>query len=209
MSTVVPSTSPLADAINAALPQTQCGKCGYPACRPYAVAIAAGEADINRCSPGGDNGVRALSVLAGVAYKPLDPACGAPMPPSIAVIDEQSCIGCTLCIQACPVDAIVGAARLMHTVIAQWCTGCELCIPPCPVDCISLRAVGAATPVDASEAAAHARRRYEARNQRLERNQHARAERIAAQRAASAESRKRETIERVLKRARERQTGPS
>lgn len=208
MNAVVPLTSALADAIDAALPQTQCGKCGYPACRPYAVAVAAFDADINRCSPGGDDGVRVLSMLTGVAYKPLDPTCGTPMPPSIAVIDEQSCIGCTLCIQACPVDAIVGAPRLMHTVIAQWCTGCELCIPPCPVDCIRLLATGAATtPVAASEAAAHARLRYEARNERLKRNQHARAERIASQRAAGAESRKRETIERVLKRARERQTG--
>lgn len=207
---VVPSASALADAIDAALPQTQCGKCGYPACRPYAVAVANVDADINRCPPGGEDGVRVLSMLTGVAYKPLDPTCGASMPPSIAVIDERSCIGCTLCIQACPVDAIVGAPRLMHTVIAQWCTGCELCIAPCPVDCIRLLATGAATtPVVASEAAAQARLRYEARNERLKRNQYARAEKILSERAGSAESRKRETIERVLKRARDRQIGPS
>jgi electron transport complex protein RnfB len=209
MSALAPSKHPLVDAIDAALPQIQCGKCGYSACRPYAVAIAAGEADINRCPPGGDDGVRVLSALAGVAYKPLDPSCGAPTPPAIAVIDEQSCIGCTLCIRACPVDAIVGAARLMHTVIAQWCTGCELCIPPCPVDCIRMRETGAAKPADPSAAAARARLRYEARNQRLKRNEQARAERVVPQRVVSAESRKRETIERALKRALERQTTPS
>lgn len=192
----------LADAIDAALPQTQCGKCGYEGCRPYALAVASGEADINRCPPGGDRGVRTIAALADVAYKPLDPACGAPTPPSVAVIDEQRCIGCTLCIQACPVDAIVGAAKLMHTVIADACTGCELCIPPCPVDCIRLEETRETDP--AVTAAAAARLRYESHNLRLERDRRDRAAKLAAQRAASAESRKRETIARALERARAR-----
>jgi electron transport complex protein RnfB len=128
----------LAERIDALLPQTQCTRCGYPACRPYAEAIARGEAPINRCPPGGDAGIRALAVLTGQPVQPLDPACGAEMPPQVASIDEDACIGCTKCIQACPVDAIVGASKLMHTVIPQLCTGCELCIPPCPVDCIAM-----------------------------------------------------------------------
>lgn len=128
----------LADRIDALLPQTQCTRCGYAACRPYAEAIARGEAPINRCPPGGDAGIRALAMLTGKPVQPLDPECGAEMPPQVAFIDEDACIGCTKCIQACPVDAIVGASKLMHTVIPQLCTGCELCIPPCPVDCIAL-----------------------------------------------------------------------
>jgi len=128
----------LIDRIDATLPQTQCTRCGYPACRPYAEAVARGEAAINRCSPGGEEGVRALARITGQPVLPLDPACGTETPPRVAVIDEDVCIGCTKCIQACPVDAIVGASKLMHTVIADWCTGCELCIPPCPVDCIAM-----------------------------------------------------------------------
>jgi len=124
--------------IDAALPQTQCTRCGYPACRPYAEAIAHGEAAINRCPPGGAEGVRVLARITGLPVLPLDPTCGAEAPPRVAVIDEDICIGCTKCIQACPVDAIVGASKLMHTVIAGVCTGCELCIPPCPVDCIAM-----------------------------------------------------------------------
>jgi electron transport complex protein RnfB len=130
--------------IDAALPQTQCGRCGYPACRPYAEAVARGEAAINRCPPGGDEGVRALARITGQRILPLDPQCGVEAPPRVAVIDEDACIGCTKCIQACPVDAIVGAAKLMHTVIADLCTGCELCLPPCPVDCIEMVADAAA-----------------------------------------------------------------
>lgn len=130
---------PTADQIDAVLPQTQCGRCGYPACRPYAEAIARGEADINQCPPGGDAGVWALASLVGRTTKPLDPSRGTvPQEPSVAWIDEAACIGCTRCIQACPVDAILGAAKQMHTVIRSECTGCELCVEPCPVDCISM-----------------------------------------------------------------------
>jgi len=128
----------LIDRIDAALPQTQCTRCGYPACRPYAEAVARGEASINRCPPGGAEGVRALARITDRPVLPLDPACGIEAPPSVAVIDEAACIGCTKCIQACPVDAIVGASKLMHTVVADLCTGCELCVPPCPVDCIAM-----------------------------------------------------------------------
>jgi electron transport complex protein RnfB len=129
---------PLAEKIDALLPQTQCGQCGYPGCRPYALAIARGEADINQCPPGGEDGVKALAELLGVEPKPLSPAHGLAKPKAVAAIDEAVCIGCTLCIQACPVDAILGAARYMHTVIAAECTGCELCLAPCPVDCIGM-----------------------------------------------------------------------
>ena len=130
--------SPLVQKIDAILPQTQCGQCGFPGCKPYATAIAAGEADINQCPPGGEEGIHKLSELLGVEPKPLNAEHGVTKPKSVAVIDENICIGCTLCIQACPVDAILGAAKHMHTIIAAECTGCELCIPPCPVDCISM-----------------------------------------------------------------------
>jgi electron transport complex protein RnfB len=133
----------LAARIDALLPQTQCTQCGYAGCKPYALAVAAGEADVNQCPPGGDAGVARIALLLGRETKPLNPAHGEYRGPQVAVIDDEICIGCTKCIQACPVDAIVGASKLMHTVIASWCTGCELCIPPCPVDCISLAAVEA------------------------------------------------------------------
>ncbi len=126
--------------INALLPQTQCGLCGFSGCRPYAHAIATAEADIDRCPPGGDAGVRQLARLLKIDAKPLDRSRGASKPGILAVIDETRCIGCTLCIQACPVDAIIGAAKQMHTVLSRNCTGCELCLPPCPVDCIDMRA---------------------------------------------------------------------
>jgi len=130
---------PLADKIDKALPQTQCGQCTYAGCRPYAEAIASGEADINQCPPGGEATIKELAELMGVEPKPLDDEHGAtPEVPLVAIIREETCIGCTLCIQACPVDAIVGAAKLMHTVIEDECTGCELCLPPCPVDCIDM-----------------------------------------------------------------------
>ncbi|OIQ86913.1 electron transport complex subunit RsxB [mine drainage metagenome] len=132
---------PLVDRIDAILPQTQCGQCGFPGCKPYATAIAKGEADINQCPPGGEAGMRALAELLGVEPKPLNAECGQPKPKSVAVIDESLCIGCTLCIQACPVDAILGAAKQMHTVIASECTGCELCVAPCPVDCIAMEVI--------------------------------------------------------------------
>lgn len=133
---------PLVDKIDAILPQTQCGQCGYPGCKPYAQAMAKGEADINRCPPGGEEGIRKLADLLGKEFKPLDAEAGVEKPKAVAVIDESLCIGCTLCIQACPVDAIVGASKQMHTVVAQLCTGCELCIAPCPVDCIHMQPIG-------------------------------------------------------------------
>ncbi|MGD8842088.1 MAG: electron transport complex subunit RsxB [Gammaproteobacteria bacterium] len=129
---------PIVDQIDALLPQTQCGQCGFAGCRPYAEAIAAGEADINQCPPGGDSGIQALAELLGVDPKPLNAEHGETREHHVAIIDEQTCIGCTLCIQACPVDAILGAAKQMHTVIESECTGCELCVAPCPVDCISM-----------------------------------------------------------------------
>lgn len=131
-------SDPVVDRIDAILPQTQCGQCGYPGCRPYAEAIARGEADINQCPPGGEAGVRALADLLGRDPKPINPENGVEKPDLVAVIDEDVCIGCTKCIQACPVDAILGAARQMHTVIESECTGCELCVAPCPVDCIDM-----------------------------------------------------------------------
>ena len=129
----------LVERIDALLPQTQCGQCRYPGCRPYAAAIASGAAEIDRCPPGGEATVRALAALLDRAPRALDPAFGAPKPAQVAWIDEEKCIGCARCLPACPVDAIVGAPRQMHTVIAAQCTGCELCLPPCPVDCIELR----------------------------------------------------------------------
>jgi electron transport complex protein RnfB len=129
---------PVVERIDALLPQTQCAQCGFPGCRPYAQAIASGKADINQCPPGGEGTIRALAELLGREPRPLNADNGVEKPKRLALIDETRCIGCTLCIQACPVDAIVGAAKLMHTVIAEECTGCELCLPPCPVDCIDL-----------------------------------------------------------------------
>lgn len=130
--------STVADEINKLLPQTQCGQCGYPGCRPYAEAIAAGDA-INKCPPGGEAGILSLAALLAVDPVPLDAAHGEELPaPLVAFIREDECIGCTKCIQACPVDAILGAAKHMHTVIASECTGCDLCVEPCPVDCIDM-----------------------------------------------------------------------
>ena len=130
---------PVVDKIDALLPQTQCGQCTYPGCRPYAEAMAKGEADINQCPPGGEATIIALADLLDVEVKPLNAENGtAKNLPTIVRIDEQICIGCTLCIQACPIDAILGAAKQMHTVIESECTGCDLCIPPCPVDCIHI-----------------------------------------------------------------------
>ncbi len=130
--------STLIDRIDALLPQTQCGKCHYDGCRPYAEAIARGHADINRCPPGGSGTISRIAELLGRENKPLDIRHGSQHPPQVAVIDEDLCIGCVKCIRACPVDAIIGAAKMMHTVIPEQCTGCELCLAPCPVDCISM-----------------------------------------------------------------------
>jgi Na+-translocating ferredoxin:NAD+ oxidoreductase subunit B len=148
--------------IDALLPQTQCKRCGYDACRPYAEALATGDA-INRCPPGGDAVITALSILTGRSRVPLDRAHGEHTPFTVARVDEASCIGCTLCIDACPVDAIIGAAKRMHTVLPALCTGCELCLPPCPVDCIDMVPAGRAwSPADARAAS----ERFEARNLR-------------------------------------------
>jgi len=138
-------SDPLVDKIDALLPQTQCGQCTYPGCRPYAEAIAKGEADINQCPPGGAAGIARLAHLLHRRPLPLNPSNGVERPLQVAVIDEALCIGCTLCIQACPVDAILGAAKQMHTVIESECTGCNLCIPPCPVECIDIVEVKTST----------------------------------------------------------------
>lgn len=131
--------NPIVDQVDSLLPQTQCGQCGFAGCRPYAEAIANGEAPINQCPPGGEATIVALSDLLDVEVLPLNEEHGEHNDlPLVAVIDEQTCIGCTLCIQACPVDAILGSAKHMHTVIESECTGCELCLPPCPVDCIDM-----------------------------------------------------------------------
>lgn len=129
---------PLVEKIDSILPQTQCGQCGFPGCKPYAEAIASGAADINQCPPGGDENIHKLAELLGKEYKPLSEEHGVEKPKQVAIIDENICIGCTLCIQACPVDAIVGAAKQMHTIAEDLCTGCELCVSPCPVECISM-----------------------------------------------------------------------
>ncbi|MGF6995225.1 electron transport complex protein RnfB [Paraburkholderia sp. GAS32] len=178
----------LADRIEDLLPQTQCTKCGYPACRPYAEAVAHGEANYNQCPPGGAEGIARLAALLGKPVIPLNSANGVERPRPLAVIDEQVCIGCTLCMQACPVDAIVGAPKQMHTVIAELCTGCDLCVPPCPVDCIAMPPVtGEATGWDAwsqSQADA-ARERHNRREARLAREREAAEARAAARRAVS------------------------
>ena len=129
-------TATLAERLDALLPQTQCTRCGYPACRPYAEAVASGEAGPDQCPPGGSATVAALAQLVGAAARSVNPVHGVEAPPRVAVIDEAVCIGCAKCLPACPVDAIVGARRMLHTVLARECSGCELCLPPCPVDCI-------------------------------------------------------------------------
>lgn len=216
-------TAVSADAIDALLPQTQCRQCGYDGCRPYAEALAAGRAEINQCPPGGEDGIRDLATLLNMPFKPLDPQFGVIRPPAVAFIDEQACIGCTLCIQACPVDAIVGAPKRMHTVLLDECTGCELCVAPCPVDCIAIvsvetaRAQGFAVPTRPQDAwqslAERWRLRHQARKDRLARERRerdARLERKAAHKLASlpaedpGSERKRAIVEAALARARAR-----
>jgi electron transport complex protein RnfB len=214
----------LADRIEDLLPQTQCTKCGYDGCRPYAEAVANGAAGYNQCPPGGAEGIARLAALLGKPEIALNPANGAERPRPLAFIDESLCIGCTLCMQACPVDAIVGAPKLMHTVVAELCTGCDLCVAPCPVDCIAMIPVtGEATGWQAwSDAqAAAARVRHDRRLARLAREREAAEERAAARRAASvpapaareadtpttgddAEAKKRAIIEAALERARQK-----
>ena len=185
----------LIEKINSILPQTQCGKCGFSGCKPYAKAIAEGIADINQCPPGNEKGIQKLAALLGVESKPLNTKHGLPKPESVALIDEETCIGCTFCIQACPVDAIVGASKKLHTVIAPECTGCELCIAPCPVDCITIIPLKKKVddPYIASDknlkygnkfekkSADHLRIRYERRIKRLEREKKDKANKFTKQ----------------------------
>jgi electron transport complex protein RnfB len=178
-----PGTPSLSDRVDALLPQTQCTKCGYAGCRPYAEAIAAGAADINQCPPGGAEGIRALAGLLQRSPLPLNRANGVEKPLAVAVIAEELCIGCTLCIQACPVDCIVGAPTKMHTVIASHCTGCDLCIPPCPMDCIAMVPVQPPRTWSAADASA-ARRRHAERTERRATEQ-ARTERRLAEKAVA------------------------
>ncbi|MEI7037718.1 RnfABCDGE type electron transport complex subunit B [Fulvimonas yonginensis] len=177
------ATDDLATRIDALLPQTQCEQCGFHGCRPYAEAIARGEAPINRCPPGGAAGIARLAALLGTPALPLDPAHGVEKPRMLARIVETDCIGCTKCIQACPVDAIVGAAKLMHTVLPEDCTGCELCVPACPVDCIVLDPmplIQVEDPAHADASRAHFRRR----EARLARERAEREAELAARKAA-------------------------
>jgi electron transport complex protein RnfB len=215
----VPAPTTLADRIDAALPQTQCTRCGFPDCRSYAAAIAHEDAPINRCPPGGAEGIARLAVITGRAEMPLDPANGIEAPRKLAWVDESWCIGCTLCIKACPVDCIVGASKRMHVVIEALCTGCELCVPACPVDCILLEDAtpgrtgwAAWSPARADEA----RQRYAEHQRRVERERRDNDERLARKAAArqadlpahgspsdaEAQRRQRATIEAALERAR-------
>jgi Na+-translocating ferredoxin:NAD+ oxidoreductase subunit B len=194
--------SALVEQINAILPQTQCGKCGYGGCEPYAKAIAAGEADINQCPPGGADGIRKLAALLNREFKPLNPQFGVEKPREVAVIDEQTCIGCTLCIEACPVDAIIGASKQMHTVISADCTGCELCVPPCPVDCIHM--LSADRPLWTQQDAETTRERFNFRNLRLQRGQQEKEQRLAQKAHVPTQDRKKAAIRAALERARMR-----
>lgn len=199
--------------IDAILPQTQCGQCGYAGCEPYAEAIVEGLADINQCPPGDAEGIQKLADLLGIKPKLLNTTHGLPKTKAVALIDEDICIGCTFCIKACPVDAIVGAAKQMHTVITAECTGCELCIEPCPMDCISMLPVkeqSATLQENKLKAADQARSRYQFRLQRLEREKQAEQERLVLKNGAkshmvktpvSADDRKKMIVQAAIKRA--------
>ncbi len=196
------SARTLADTLNDALPQTQCTRCGYADCRGYAEAVARAESEIDRCPPGGAEGIARLAALTGRALRPLDPATGREGPRQLARIVEAECIGCTLCLQVCPVDCILGAPKSMHSVMASLCTGCELCIPACPVDCIVLEPVTAERTGWQAWSAAQAdesRRRYEARRARLDRE--------AAEPARSEATAVPDRLAAVLARAREQRDG--
>lgn len=181
MTTSPPPAPPLVQRLLDALPQTQCTRCGYPDCAAYAQAIATGEAGINQCPPGGAEGIDRLAAITGQPVLPLDPAFGVEAPRSVAFIDENWCIGCTLCIDACPTDAIMGSNKRMHTVLEPHCTGCELCLPVCPVDCILLENVTgtqtgwAAWPQPLAD---EARTRYSARQNRRSREEAEHAQRL-------------------------------
>ena len=201
-----PAPGGLAARIAAALPQTQCTRCGYPDCEAYAIAIAEGTAGIDQCPPGGVEGISRLAALTGRPMAPLNPDHGEEVPRSVAVIDEAWCIGCTLCIAACPTDAIVGANKMMHTVIEDHCTGCALCLPVCPVDCIELlNASGTATGWLAwsSAQADHAKERYASRKVRLAGEQAP----AVAPGPAAAQASKQSVIEAALARARAQRSG--
>lgn len=199
----------LTERINALLPQTQCTRCGYDACLPYAEAIALNNEAINRCPPGGDAGIVTLATLTGQAIQALNPECGTYTQPTVALIDEEHCIGCTLCIQACPVDAIVGANKLMHTVLSDRCTGCDLCVAPCPVDCIQMVPINREwTPALANQARLH----FGQRTQRLA-QKHGESTNVAARvlankpkvsTEANSESHRKATLADVLSKARAR-----
>ncbi|HEY0062041.1 MAG TPA: electron transport complex subunit RsxB [Telluria sp.] len=183
----MPALKSLADQVEDLLPQTQCTKCGYAACRPYAEAIADGSADINQCPPGGMEGVQRLSALTGRPVIPINPVNGIERSRPVAFIDEALCIGCTLCIQACPVDAIMGAAKQMHTILPSLCTGCDLCVAPCPVDCITMLPVtGERSGWDAwsQTQADAARSRHDFRTLRLQRERAENDARLAAKAVA-------------------------
>ncbi|CAG7856879.1 Ion-translocating oxidoreductase complex subunit B [biofilm metagenome] len=182
------------DQINAILPQTQCGQCGFKGCKPYAEAIAHGSADINQCPPGGEDGINELAELLKLTPKPLNPEFGVHKPKHIAFIIEEDCIGCVKCIAACPVDAILGAAKQMHTVIAAECTGCELCVAPCPVDCIVMKPLAKALSTEQRAAQKlHAMNRFEARNRRKADEALEKAEKLRKQKAALLEQSKSNT----------------
>lgn len=200
------TASTLVERIDRLLPQTQCEQCGFPGCRPYAEALANGEVDIDHCPPGGDAGAAALATLLGRALKPFDRTRGAHKPPQVAWIDEEICIGCTKCIQACPVDAIVGAAKRMHTVIESECTGCELCIAPCPVDCIHLAPVTVVRSAASDAGPGRARLRFEARRARKRRDDEERDARLKARAPEAAHSTTMDPIAAALARSRARRT---